>query len=81
MTQRIALSKLLDDDARAALNSGLAKIRAAVIEDGATILVPGFGTFRQKHRPERQARNPQTGETFTAPPSTTMVFRPAKVRT
>lgn len=39
-------------------------IKDGMIEDGKVQIV-GFGTFEVKDRPEREARNPQTGETMT----------------
>jgi len=33
-----------------------------VIKKGDSILIPGFGTFKQTKRSARKGRNPQTGE-------------------
>jgi DNA-binding protein HU-beta len=38
---------------------------------------PGFGTFNVKERPERQGRNPRTGDTITIPASKTVRFKAA----
>lgn len=35
------------------------------LEAGHEIAIPGFGKMRVKARPERQARNPKTGEAMT----------------
>lgn len=35
------------------------------MEAGHEINIPGFGKFRVKAKPERQARNPKTGEQMT----------------
>jgi DNA-binding protein HU-beta len=35
------------------------------LEGGHEVHVPGFAKFRVKSRPERQARNPKTGEAMT----------------
>lgn len=35
------------------------------MEAGHEINIPAFGKFRVKDKPERQARNPKTGETMT----------------
>jgi len=41
--------------------------------------LPGFGKFKVQHRPERQARNPRTGETVTVAAVRKLVYQPAKV--
>lgn len=38
----------------------------------------GFGSFVQKHRPERQGKNPQTGEAITIKASNSVGFKPGK---
>jgi DNA-binding protein HU-beta len=38
---------------------------------------PGFGTFNVKERPERQGRNPRTGDAITIPASKTVSFKAA----
>lgn len=34
------------------------------MEAGHEVAIPGFGKLRVKHRPERQGRNPKSGETM-----------------
>lgn len=48
-------------------------------EGGGEFAIKGFGTFRVLDRPERQGRNPQTGETITIKPKRKITFRPHKV--
>ena len=48
-----------------------------MIEDGKVQIV-GFGTFEVKDRPERDARNPQTGETITVKACKTPKFKAGK---
>lgn len=42
---------------------------------GEEVKISDFGIFFTKELPERQARNPRTGETITAPPKTKPRFR------
>jgi DNA-binding protein HU-beta len=42
------------------------------------VAVPGFGTFAVSHRPERQGRNPATGETITIKASKGVKFKVSK---
>lgn len=50
--------------ASAALD-GLAAVVAKEVADGGTVTVPGIGKVVCRARPERQVRNPSTGETMT----------------
>jgi len=43
-----------------------------------TVSLVGFGSFVQKHRPERQGKNPQTGEPITIKASNSVCFKPGK---
>ncbi len=43
-----------------------------------TVSISGFGTFSVTHRPERQGRNPQTGETITIKASNSPKFKAGK---
>ena len=45
---------------------------------GAEVALAGFGKFKVTERPERQGRNPATGEAITVAASRKMVFTPAK---
>ena len=40
--------------------------------------IPGFGTFEAVEKPERQGRNPQTGEPVTIPAHKAVKFKAAK---
>jgi DNA-binding protein HU-beta len=42
------------------------------------VSVPGFGKFKLKSSPERQGRNPSTGETIQIAASKKVTFTPAK---
>jgi DNA-binding protein HU-beta len=43
------------------------------------VQIAGFGAFDVRYRPEREARNPRTGETITAPASNAPFFKPSKI--
>jgi len=46
-------------------------------EDGAKIVIPGFGQFVSKHRPSREVRNPSTGQMMMSKAKTAASFKPA----
>jgi DNA-binding protein HU-beta len=45
---------------------------------GAEIVLPGFGKFKVKHTPEREGRNPASGEKIKIAASKKLTFAPAK---
>ena len=53
---------------------------AATVAAGNKVVIKGFGTFEPRQRAERMGRNPRTGEEVLIPASSTMGFKPAKVR-
>lgn len=64
-------------DAAAALDATLNSIKNALSE-GDTVSILGFGSFSVKSRPERQGRNPATGEPMTIKASKNPVFKAGK---
>ena len=52
-------------------------ITGALIQDD-KVTVSGFGTFSSKYRPQREGRNPSTGETITIAESNTPSFKAGK---
>ncbi|WP_017184244.1 HU family DNA-binding protein [Sphingobium xenophagum] len=72
----------------AATNTSEASAKAAIaavfdqIGDAAAkgeeVAIPGFGKFSVKDRPERQGRNPATGEAMTIAASKKVAFSAAK---
>lgn len=52
-------------------------ISAAAGSDAETS-IPGFGKFKVKASPEREGRNPATGEKMTVAASKKLTFAPAK---
>ncbi len=48
------------------------------LENGESITITGFGSFRVIDRAERKGRNPRTGEEISIPASQTIKFTPGK---
>ena len=63
--------------ASAALDA-IADIVAKEVTAGGAITLPGLGKVACKERPERQVRNPATGETVTKPADKQVKFTIAK---
>ena len=57
-------SQLPKKTAKLALQSMLHNIEKSLSE-GDMVQLPGFGSFALSYHPEKQGRNPQTGETIT----------------
>ena len=55
------------------LDAALREIAAAV-DAGDSVVLPGFGTFKPRHRAARMGRNPRTGEAVEVQASTTISF-------
>ena len=51
---------------------------AGSIKDGGRLALAGLGSFEVRQKPERQGRNPKTGEAMTIAASRTPVFKAAK---
>jgi DNA-binding protein HU-beta len=66
-----------DADAKKAIAAVFNQIASAVAKGG-EVAIPGFGKFAVKDRPERQGRNPSTGEAITIAASKKLAFTPAK---
>ncbi len=63
--------------ASAALD-GLAAVVAREVAAGGAVTLPGLGKVVCKARPERQVRNPATGDTMTKPADKQVKFAIAK---
>jgi integration host factor subunit beta len=48
------------------------------LKDGEKLDIRGFGNFKVKDQPARQARNPRTGEAIAVPARKVAVFKPGK---
>lgn len=64
-------------EAKAAIAAVFEQIASAAAK-GEEVSIAGFGKFAVKDRPERQGRNPATGEAITITASKKMSFTPAK---
>ena len=64
-------------DALSALDATLEAIKES-LASGDTVSILGFGTFSIKERPEREGRNPMTGESMKIAASKIPVFKAGK---
>ncbi len=64
-------------DARKLVDAVFAAIGDAAVK-GEEISLNGFGKFKVKDSPEREGRNPATGEAMTFKASRKLTFAPAK---
>ena len=51
-----------------------------VLEQGESVSIRGFGTFKRKYQAERKGRNPATGESMTIAGRDTIKFKEARER-
>lgn len=80
-------SDLIDDVAKraditkaaatAAIDATLEAI-TDTLKSGDSVVLTGFGTFAVVDRPEREARNPRTGEPITIAAKKAVKFKPGK---
>lgn len=66
---------------KAGAKDAVERVLAAIttgLKDGKEINLAGFGKFSARHQPERQGRNPQTGQPTTIAAQTKAKFSPAK---
>jgi len=78
LIERVAAEQgFAKDHARKIVDSALAAI-AATAASGEEVALAGFGRFKVADRPERQGRNPATGEPITIAASKKLSFTPAK---
>jgi len=63
--------------AKAIVDQVLQSITDAAVA-GNEVSLPGFGKFKVQARPEREGRNPRTGETMKIAASKKLGFAPAK---
>lgn len=72
-----AATSTSETNAKAAITAVFDQIAGAAAR-GEEISIPGFGKFAVKDRPERQGRNPATGEAMTIAASKKVSFTAAK---
>lgn len=83
MTKADLISKIAKDcsitkaQAEKALDGLVAGITDA-LSSGDKVTLVGFGTFSVGERPQREGRNPRTGEKITIAASKTVKFKPGK---
>lgn len=78
LAERVAAEQSLDKaQARKVIEAAL-KAVVEVAKGGAEVTLPGFGKFKVQDRPEREGRNPATGEAMTLAASRKLAFSPAK---
>jgi DNA-binding protein HU-beta len=63
--------------AKSIVETVFASITTAAMS-GAETSIPGFGKFKIKDTPEREARNPATGATIKVAAAKKLTFQPAK---
>jgi DNA-binding protein HU-beta len=63
--------------AAAGLDAAL-EIISDTLKAGDSVVLTGFGTFEAADRPEREARNPRTGDTMTVAAKRVPRFKPGK---
>lgn len=68
---------LAKSDAVRVVGAVFANVAAAVAK-GEEVSINGFGKFKVKDAPERQGRNPATGEAITIAAQRKLTFAPAK---
>jgi integration host factor subunit alpha len=52
---------------------------SAILEDGESVKISGFGTFSVRQKGRRVGRNPKTGQEVPILPRRVLVFRPSQV--
>jgi DNA-binding protein HU-beta len=75
ISREVGLSKV---DSGNVLKTVLDSI-ATALQEGQDVSLPGFGTFTVRFRPERQGRNPKTGEAIVIKAARMPAFKPGKL--
>ncbi|PZR80146.1 MAG: DNA-binding protein [Stutzerimonas stutzeri] len=78
IADKIAVEQSLTKVQAKAIVDSVFKQIAEAARTGAETNVPGFGKFKIKAMPEREARNPSTGATIKVAASKKLTFTPAK---
>jgi len=72
LVSQLAAEMGTDKKSASAALDGLASIVTREVANGGAVTVPGIGKVVCRSRPERQVRNPATGETLTKPADKTV---------
>ncbi len=78
IADKIAADQNLTKAQAKAIVDSVFKQIAEAAKNGAETNVPGFGKFKVKDKPEREARNPATGAMIKVAASKKLTFTPAK---
>lgn len=78
LTKSVASSTGATETATKAMIAAVFDAIAASAAKGDDVAIPGFGKFTVKSRPEREGRNPATGEAMTIKASRKVSFAAAK---
>ncbi len=78
LAERVAAEQDLDKTQARKVIEATLKVVVDAAKGGAEVALPGFGKFKVQDRPEREGRNPATGEAMTLAPSRKLAFSPAK---
>jgi len=73
----VVVTGLNKKDAEAAIKAMVGAIDT-MTENGDTVIIKGFGSFKVKTRAARTARNPKTGEPLQVPAKDVLTFKAAK---
>lgn len=75
-----AVAEAMGSDKKTASSAldAIASVVSKEVAAGGSITLPGLGKVACRARPERQVRNPATGETMTKPADKTVKFAIAK---
>jgi DNA-binding protein HU-beta len=76
VAEKLGSTKVEADRAIDAVLSSIGKVAGS----GGRITVPGFGTFRNKDRPERNAKNPRTGADIVVPARSELAFKASRLK-
>ena len=62
---------------RQTVNDAIAILERETANDGDSIVLRGFGTFKRAAKPARTARNPATGAAIQVPAKSVLTFKAA----
>lgn len=68
----------LTNDEKQTIKNAIEIINRETDNNGDTLTLRGFGTFKRKVAAEKQARNPQTGDPITVPARSVLRFSASK---
>ena len=78
LTEKLAASHALTKSAAKAIVDDVLKAISDAAVAGEEVNFPGFGKFKTKETPAREARNPSTGATIQVAAGKRVTFQPAK---